>query len=326
MLYDRDYMRRPPNPQTVPNLSALSWLLILLVTFFVLQNVLEIAFGVDGMLGTRRGFLSSWFALTHEGVRSFRVWTFLTYGFFHGSFFHILLNGLVLFFVGRIIESLQGEKTFLRVFLFSVVAGGLFWTLLNAIDGWSAGGVQLIGASAGVFGLIFFFCLQRPHEPTTFLLFFVIPVRIKPIWLVYGLTAYSLFSIVFSEFAWAGRGGVSTNIAHSAHLGGGLGGILMAWLYATGKLWHDPNWRLQVWVRSFFTERKRGSRKAPRAGYSINLGAEDAGPSQNEPISPSEASKAEIDRILDKINAKGFGSLTSREKELLHRARDILRK
>jgi hypothetical protein len=34
--------------------------------------------------------------------------------------------------------------------------------------------------------------------------------------------------------------------------------------------------------------------------------------------------RAEVDRILDKINSKGFGALTSEEKKTLDEARDLL--
>ena len=36
--------------------------------------------------------------------------------------------------------------------------------------------------------------------------------------------------------------------------------------------------------------------------------------------------QAEVDRILDKINLSGFGSLTEEEKNTLDRAKEILRK
>ncbi|MFQ3242892.1 MAG: hypothetical protein ACI9JZ_002598, partial [Lentimonas sp.] len=47
----------------------------------------------------------------------------------------------------------------------------------------------------------------------------------------------------------------------------------------------------------------------------------------NRPSSSSSADlQKEVDRILDKINASGFGSLDATEKATLDRAKDILSK
>ena len=40
---------------------------------------------------------------------------------------------------------------------------------------------------------------------------------------------------------------------------------------------------------------------------------------------PSKTLRAEVDRILDKINEQGFGALTEEEKRTLDRAKEDLR-
>ena len=50
---------------------------------------------------------------------------------------------------------------------------------------------------------------------------------------------------------------------------------------------------------------------APAPSYKVNIGNR-------------ENLRAEVDRILDKINSQGFGALTAEEKRILDEARDLL--
>lgn len=306
------------NPETGPGATVL--LVGFFAVVFVIQHVVHTAFGGDGLLwDSRPGFASEWLALSLDTFRSGRLWTLVSYAFFHAFFLHILINGVVLFFMGKAVEQTLGDKTVLEVFWTSVVTGGLLWVLLHLIsDSSQLGGV--IGASAGVSGILCFFCLQRAHQPTTFLLFFVIPVRLKPIWIIYGLGAYTVFSMVFVEFGWLGRGDLGATVAHSAHLGGGLGGVLIYWLYATRRLQARPGWHLWTALRSLRRPRTARTVRAPQTRSRVDLGSE----AEKDRDPEAAHLKREVDRILDKINAEGFGSLTEREKELLHRAREII--
>jgi len=49
-------------------------------------------------------------------------------------------------------------------------------------------------------------------------------------------------------------------------------------------------------------------------------------PAAPEPVNVGsrEHLRAEVDRILDKINSQGFGALTADEKRILDEARDLL--
>jgi len=49
-------------------------------------------------------------------------------------------------------------------------------------------------------------------------------------------------------------------------------------------------------------------------------------PPEEEMDTESSDFRHEVDRILDKINASGFGSLTEEERTTLHKARSLLRK
>jgi len=314
MLYDRPYMRYSAGYRR--SLPMYGWILIVVGVVFVLQNVLQLFFGMDGLLSSGPvrpgGLLPNWFALSETNLGEFKVWTLLTYSLFHGSLFHILANSLVIFFVGRMVEMQLGADGLLRLFVAAVLGGGLFWALVN----WGSPGGTVIGASAGALGILIYFCLRNPNEPITLLLFFVIPVTVLPKWIGWGLLALETFGFLFSEMA--GRGDFFTSssevgVAHSAHLGGMAAGFLF--------------FRYERWFRVLSLPRIRwggSTQKDVKPRYRVNVGKPRK--SSPAPSSKSPDLREEVDRILDKINSSGFGSLTSAEKETLNQARELLRK
>lgn len=318
MLYDRPYMRYSAGYRRT--LPMYGWILIVLAVVFLFQNLLQLFFGMDGLLSSgrveSRGFLPDWFALSEPNLGEFKLWTLLTYSLFHGGILHLLFNSLAIFFVGRIVEMMIGPWALLKLFIFSALGGALVWALANL----GAGEGIVIGASAGALGIVIYFCARKPNEPVTVLLFLIIPVTILPKWLGWGLVAIESFGFIFSELSNRGSlfsGSATTIIAHSAHLGGMAAGYLF--------------FRYERWFRSLSIPRIRLGKGKPgevaKPHYRVNV---------SKPSKPSSGSKKggrrssdlreEVDRILDKINASGFGSLSSEEKETLNKAKELLKK
>jgi hypothetical protein len=181
-----------------------------------------------------------------------------------------------------------------------VILGGALWAAVN----WRFGGT-LIGASAGVMGLFIIFACFYPDQEMTFLLFFVIPITIKPKYLAFLSLGVELFGCLAYEIP----GNSSPfGFAHSAH----LGGMAAGWLYF--RYVHDSSWRFPSRRGSIELPRwmKRTPKStAPAPAYHVNIGTR-------------ETLRAEVDRILDKINSQGFGALTVEEKRVLDEARDLL--
>lgn len=309
MIYDRPYMKYGEEPHGL-KITMLGWILITLGIVFLLQNILQVFFQVNGLLRTGErmsgGFLANWLVLSQVNIAEFKIWTFFTYSLFHANLFHLLVNALVLFFMGRAVEAMLGERGFLRLYLICVLCGGLLWSLVN----FGQMNASVIGASAGVIGVLSYFCLRHPNEPITLLLFFIIPVTVLPKWVLLAVVGFSIFGLVFSEWgpAWDG-------IAHSAHLGGVVG----AFLYYK---WAD---RISVPRIRFGSGKKDQGTLKPK--YKVNLGSQKAKVSGKSVSSKKEESlRGEIDRILDKINEHGFGSLTENEKETLNRGKELLRR
>ncbi|WP_255558872.1 rhomboid family intramembrane serine protease [Horticoccus luteus] len=277
--------------------SVLVWLLSALAAVFVLQLVCIRLLGIGDPL-------SEFFALSAHGIRHGWVWTLLTYSFVHDSnnLLHLLGNAVGLFFLGRVLLPQLGARRFLGVYFGSVLLGGIVWLATN----WN-GYAPLIGASAGVMGLLALFACLYPNQPITFLLFFVFPVTIKPKHLVICVAAFEAFGFVFYELMGAAS---PVAIAHSAH----LGGLAAGWLYH--RFFHGTEWR---WFR-----RRQVDVELPRWARRRDKTAANPAPVYHVNVSSRDDLRAEVDRILDKINSQGFGALTPEEKRLLDEAKDLL--
>jgi membrane associated rhomboid family serine protease len=151
--------------------------------------------------------------LSASSLQDGHVWTLLSYALLHGSCLHLLVNGLTLHFIGRFIEQGLGPGHFLKIFLSSTLAGACFWLCLQP----TATG-SLIGASAGIAGLLAYACLCFPQHCASLLLFLVIPVRLRLRTLLGLLFAFEIGAFLLLELP--GR----DLIAHSAHLGGLIAG------------------------------------------------------------------------------------------------------
>lgn len=279
--------------------------------------LIAIVLGVTSLLGWLFGgirtpngsfALFEYFLLTRDNLTDLKVWTVLTYGLFHGGFLHLLFNIIVLFFAGRVVEERLGKIGLITVFISGVFFGAVFHVLF-------AGSAAAIGASAGATALLSYFCLVLWRQQVTFLLFFVIPVTAtgKIIFLV--LFGLDLAFFITTDLL---RTSMSGGVAYGAHVGGWAIGYLFfkfgsqpfiqrQWTESIGGK-PEPLIKKPDWLKKKPAVDKRTGGK-----FSINF------------TNRKEAQK-EVDRILDKISADGYGALTAKEKEMLDKHSDLLRK
>lgn len=288
-LADRNYMRGEP---VGPSRPATHVILGLLVGIFVLDLVSQ-ASGA-GLLG--------WMPLRDHG---FAPWSWLSYALLHAGVLHLAANGFTLWFVGPILEAEHGRAAFWRVFLAGTLGGALAWWL-TGLGG--QGGGEMIGASAAVAALMVYGLESRKGELVTILLFLVIPVPIRIRWLLRGLWGISLCGWLFAELPgehqWVLWKPVwQVGIAHSAHLGGLLAGSMMLWL---DRRREAP--ALEVVTPQTIRAARVAPPEAPLA-----------------PMPSATDARAELDRLLDKISAEGFGSLTPEERARLESLSSRLR-
>lgn len=235
------------------------------------------------------------------GTSALQVWRFIGFQFCHANLSHLLFNMLGLFFFGPVVERYLGSKRFTAFYLICGIAGALLYLLLNfagfmvaqstngrvMIPGLLSNDpdMPLVGASAGVFGIII--AAARLMPDATVLLFFVIPMRLKT--LAYGLVLIAVASLLLK---WKNAGG------EAAHLGGAIAG----WYFIT-----RPE-RLRTFFdflgRADPTSTFHSARKVQRAGS----------------VSGRGPSNAEIDRILEKVRSSGLGSLNEAERRTLRDA------
>ena len=283
-------MRRPAFG---PAWSATVVLLVVNVVAFILQNVLYRFlpnFPTDPYL-----------ALSVSGLRHGYAWQLLTYQFMHGGWLHLLLNCWAIYVFGRAVEETLGWKRFLTLYFSSGVIGGLFQALAGVLLG-GAFATPVVGASAGAFGLVSAYSTLYPERRLTLLLFFIIPVSMRAKFLLLFSAVLTVCGIIFPM----------DNIAHAAHLGGMLTGIVFV-RYAMH--WH---WR---WPRLPRTRSQplRPMVKVPRRSSAV-WGQNQGGVEEDLP--PDEFLSKAVDPILDKISAHGIQSLTERERRILETARE----
>lgn len=85
-------------------------------------------------------------AKDNEAIREGEAWRLLTAGLVHGSWLHLLMNGMVLNDIGRLVESLFGARRFLVLLWVSVLGGSLVSFANNPHPS--------VGISGGLFGLV----------------------------------------------------------------------------------------------------------------------------------------------------------------------------
>ena len=139
----------------------------------------------------------------------------VTAGFVHVSLSHLLFNMITLYFFGRYVELLLGPGRFLLLYFGSELAAhGLSLFLHRQSTQYAA-----VGASGAVSGVLFGFCL---FEPFAGIRFFFIPIDIPAIVFAVGYVALSIYAMRHAQSS-----GMTGGIAHEAHLGGALGGVLL---------------------------------------------------------------------------------------------------
>ncbi len=157
-------------------------------------------------------FADSKLGLSEGGLARGMIWQLVTYQFVHAGFFHLLVNMLGLWFAGNILERLFGQKKLVLFYIACGVVGGLVQLVLVP------GPMVVVGASGAVCGLVAAFSTMFPQMPITALIFFVIPVRMRAMWLGIIIAGVSVLLLLTGWFG---------NIGNAAHLGGALAGFAM---------------------------------------------------------------------------------------------------
>jgi rhomboid protease GluP len=90
-------------------------------------------------------------ALPDNGELHGQYWRFATYSFLHFNWVHLLVNALLLFWIGRILEKRMGMALTGAIYLCSVLSSALVILLVHS---WYPKMGATVGASGGMFGLV----------------------------------------------------------------------------------------------------------------------------------------------------------------------------
>ena len=296
MLEDRTYMRRR---SFTPRWSMTLLLVIANIAAFILQSLIASA--------TPKILVNS--ALSVAGLSHGYVWQLLTFQFMHSGWIHLLLNCLAIYMFGREVEEALGRKGFLTLYFSSGIIGGLLQVAYSRLLAWLMNQpafltTPVVGASAGAFGLIAAFAMLYPQRPLMLLLFFIIPVNMR-----------AKFLLLFEGIvALVGLASVGSNVAHAAHVGGMLTGIIFI-RYAIHWQWPQ-----------FHRTKRRPLQRLVKVPFEKSARWGGARSAEVEDLPPEEFLSREVDPILDKISAQGIQSLTERERRILEAAREKMAK
>jgi membrane associated rhomboid family serine protease len=200
-------------------------LLIINVLFFLATIAAQSVFRID---------LADYLGLHYIGASDFQPFQLVTYMFMHGSFAHLFFNMFALWMFGNTLENIWGANRFLLFYFVCGIGAGLvqelvqyiqYATTLQAYTSVNMGGhiipmgeylnmLTTVGASGAVYGILLAFGMMFPNS--TLYIYFAIPIKAKWFVLLYGVI--ELFS---------GLGGAADGVAHFAHLGGMLFGLIL---------------------------------------------------------------------------------------------------
>lgn len=246
---------------------------------------------------------------TYEGFQRLQVWRLVTFQFLHdpSAITHLAFNMFGLWVFGGVVEETLGRRKYLAFYLVCGIFGGLMYLLLNLagmavpfkIPGllFADPKTPLIGASAGVFGVIMACAYIAPAMRVQFLL---IPITFTMRTLAYVYVGFAVLNLLMS----GGNAG-----GDAAHVGGALAG---AYFIRNSHLLLD------------FFDVFKDSRKQQPGEQTKGRRSKTRSTKQPPGYAKLAREEAEIDAILAKIQEKGIGSLTEKEKKLL--ARDTERK
>jgi membrane associated rhomboid family serine protease len=273
--------------------------LVIFVILAFLKAVYHLQYERGEAINLYQQNILSYFALPGDlNKLGSRPWTVLTHMFTHDDIWHILGNMLWLWLFGYIFLDLTGNRKIVPLYIYGALAGAAAYVLaFNFFPALDAGSAAL-GASAGVMAIAVGTTTIAPG----YRIFPMLAGGI-PIWVL--TMVYLLIDL--AGISKSNPGG------HIAHLAGALTGFLFIYSFRKGYDWSEWMNNFFDWVINLFNPDK------PKKGK--NVKQELFYKSERQPFKKTpNITEQRVNEILDKINQKGYNSLTEEEKDILKRA------
>jgi len=252
--------------------------------------ILTLLFNVfQGLYKGQINWFVDWFSLDDDYTSLLqKPWSIITYGFLHANFIHILMNLIVLHFIGHLFIEYFTQKQLLRFYILGTFFGGiLFLFSQNYFPLFEGKSSLLVGASAGISAIFIGAATYIPNYQLKLrFIGFVKLWHLAAIWI--GLDVIGLIG--------DNAGG------HFAHLGGSLFGFL----YVTKT--SNKKTDLFKQLSSLFKIKKTPLKTVHKSAKKKTSSVKNTGINQKQ-----------IDAILDKISKSGYDTLTKAEKDFLFR-------
>jgi len=165
-------------------------------------------------------FVLEYLGLSDRGINDAYAWQFFTAPLLHNNIWHFAANMLVLYFIGRDVEAIIGQRQFLFLYLFGAFSGELGHLFLMPSD------CVLFGASGGVAAIFIAYATILPELEMTTLLLFMVPVRLKMRRLAQIALVGAVALLLYDR---------SGAVGHSAFVGGAIAGWFYAHLLGFGR-------------------------------------------------------------------------------------------
>ena len=186
-------------------------LISLNVAVYVMQLMLD---------GYNPAVVRDYLALSENGLQKAYAWQFLTATFLHSGPWHLLGNMVVLYLLGRDVESIFGQRHFFFLYLAGAAAGELghlFFMPPSAV---------LLAGSGGVVAVLMAYATILPELEITSGPSLARPLRLKAKHLAYGVVLLGIGLLIVDR---------TGTVIHSALLGGCVAGWLYAHLLGFGR-------------------------------------------------------------------------------------------
>lgn len=235
-------------------ISAIGVLIVINVIFY----------GITYLVPEMEQMMIQTLGLYFPANQHFAYWQFVSNMFMHGGFTHLLFNMYALWAFGTPLEEMWGSKRFLFFYFLSGIGASVIYMVINYYQfntiynelitaGISSVDIQhildtgqynteilakiteerlvsfyrifnspAVGASGAIYGVLVAFGMSYPNAKLA-MIFFPVPVAAK--YFIPALILLDLFSGITGVSIFGG------GIAHFAHVGGAVIGLLLMWYY-----------------------------------------------------------------------------------------------
>ncbi len=276
--------------------SLLTKLIYINIAVFVIVRLAQVFFSFSSGLAAQQDYpLLEWISVpSNPWLLLLRPWTLITYMFVHYEFLHMLFNILCLYWFGRVFMSFFTSRKLLKVYIIGGLAGAVAFLIgYNFIPVLyrAANSSMLMGASASALAILFAAARFSPNYMIN--LMFIGAVRLKYIALTYFII--DLISIP----------GLANTGGHLAHLGGAIAGLVMGYLWSVKGIDNQKQSSKNNTINNLFKKKTKMTVTHRRPLTDMEYNA------------IKNNRQREVDRILDKVKASGYDSLTKEEKKTL---------